>query len=71
MINWKVPTVALATAIDLVFEAPNVAVPVGTVAGSQLPESPKLEVAGLAVHVASCAWTADAARQAALDGSPL
>ena len=51
-------------AIEVVFDAPKNAVPVGTVAGVQLAAVLKFELPGAVDHVASCARAGNAASNA-------
>ena len=54
--NWRVPIVALfENVIAVVFDAPKVAVPVGTVVGTQLPIVFQSDDPGLRAQVASWA----------------
>jgi hypothetical protein len=52
-----------------VFDAPNVAVPVGTVAGDQLPAVSKSPEVGLLSQVASCAGASSMQAQIATSGT--
>ena len=65
--NCSVPTdvvVKAWNAIEVVFDAPKNAVPVGTVAGVQLAAVLKFELPGAVDHVASCARAGNAASNA-------
>ena len=65
--NCSVPTdvvVKAWNAIEVVFDAPKDAVPVGTVAGVQLAAVLKFELPGAVDHVASCARAGNAASNA-------
>ena len=54
--NWSVPTiVSVEKVMAVVFEAPNVAVPVGTVPVDQLAAESKFPDAGIRSQVAFCA----------------
>jgi len=66
-LNCSVPTdvvVKAWNAIEVVFDAPKNAVPVGTVAGVQLAAVLKFELPGAVDHVASCARAGNAASNA-------
>src|SRR4051812_18419519 len=64
--NWKVSTVVPAENVsDVVPEAPNDAMPVGTVAGTQLASVLKSPDPGASFHVASCAPAAVAPKLSA------
>jgi hypothetical protein len=55
-LNWRAPTeVNLENVMVVVFDAANVAVPVGTVAGDQLAAVSKSPDPGLRIQVAFCA----------------
>jgi hypothetical protein len=66
-LNCSVPTdvgVKAWNAIEVIFDAPKNAVPVGTVAGVQLAAVLKFELPGAVDHVASCARAGKAASNA-------